>query len=83
MSFVVVDRKGKELIFDSCPEYDRYDDCWVQLVGQELVYIDYADFDSGVECQDKYFYGIELPQGTIEKIIGRKLTLKNEPVELK
>ena len=28
------------------------------------------------------FYGVEVPKGTIEKIIGRKLTWKDEPVEI-
>lgn len=27
--------------------------------------------------------GIEVPKGTIEKLIGKKLTWENEPVELK
>lgn len=29
------------------------------------------------------FNGIELPKGTIKKLIGRELTWKDEPVELK
>lgn len=83
MAFVVVDRSGKELMFNKRPEYDRNEDCWQQPDGDELVYRDYADFDLGVICQDRYFYGIELPKGTIAKLIGRELTLKDDPVELK
>jgi hypothetical protein len=29
-----------------------------------------------------FFNWIELPSGSIEKLIGRKLTLKDDPVEL-
>lgn len=33
--------------------------------------------------KNKRTEGIELPKGSIEKLIGRKLTWKDEPVELK
>ena len=39
----------------------------------DMVYIDYTSFDSE----------ISLPIGTIKKLIGRNLTWKDEPVELK
>lgn len=36
------------------------------------------------ENQPEYYRdAIELPQGSIKKLIGRKLTWKDEPVELK
>ena len=83
MAFVVKTRGNRELIFDDKPEYDRIDDCWRQSDGEEVVYNDYADFSAGVHREDKYFYGIDLPKGSIRKLIGRELTFKDEPVELK
>lgn len=83
MAYLAVDRNNQELMFDGKPIYDRIEDCWVEDDGDELVYNDYADFSAGVHWEDKVFYGIELPKGTIEKILGKELTFRDDPVEIR
>ncbi len=83
MAFVAISRDNRELIFDDKPEYDRVEDCWRTPKEDILVYTDYADFSAGVKWEEDFFYGIELPKGSIRKLIGRELTWEDEPVELK
>lgn len=83
MAFVAVSRDGHELIFDDKPEYDRIEDCWRTNDGEEIVYNDFADFSAGVHREDRFFYGIELPKGTIKKMIGKELTFNDDPMGLK
>lgn len=83
MAYLAISRDNRELMFNESPEYDRIDDCWRQSDGEEIVYNDYADFSAGIHREDKFFYGIELPKGTIRKLIDRELAWEDEPVELK
>lgn len=83
MAFVAVNRDGEELIFNSKPVYDRVEDTWKVLgIKEELVYNDPHDHSAGVhsEIVNNDDYGVTLPKGTIEKIIGGPLSLANNPV---
>jgi len=42
----------------------------------------WANAWSSDESDSLPFFGTELPKGTIEKLIGRKITWKDEPVEI-
>lgn len=70
--WLVVNKDGTEYIFEAEP--DRCP-CWDDP--ENRTYWDYPDQDYG-HCGY-----IELPKGTIEKLLGRKLTWDDEPVELK
>ena len=83
MSYLAVNKDESERIFNEIPQ--RCDD---------IIYDEDDVFPSGRRT-DKYFwgveicsrynndidYGIELPKGTIELLIGRKLTWKNRPIK--
>ena len=67
MAWLAVDRYEDEYIFECKPKKVGHRKC--------------DDFDDLTH----YTYdgvSIELPKGTIEKIIGRKLTWKDAPVEI-
>ena len=86
MAFLVVNRNGEELIFNNQPIYDRVEDTWKVLrVRPELVHDDPHDYSAGAHTEDVSDddYGVTLPEGTIEKIIGGPLSLANNPVEIK
>lgn len=73
MAWVAVTKYGAEQIFRN--RSMKYRSFWVDF--QELDIISKVlekDFDE--DCS------IEIPSGTIEKIIGRKLTWEDEPVEI-
>lgn len=86
MAYLAVNRDGEELIFNECPIYDRVEDTWkVPITRWGIVYDDPDNYDAGVheeEIRDDD-YGITLPEGTIELLIGGPLSIANEPVELK
>lgn len=85
MAFLAVNRNGEELIFNDLPTYDRVEDTWKVLeVRSEIVYNDPYDFSTGVheETVDDDDYGVTLPKGTIKKIIGRTLSINDDPVEI-
>lgn len=85
MAFLAVNRDGEELIFNNQPIYDRVEDTWKVLgVREEIVYDDPHDYSAGVhsETVSDDDYGVTLPKGTIEKIIGGPLSLANNPVEI-
>lgn len=85
MAFLAVNRNEEELIFNEEPIYDRVEDTWKVLrVRSELVYDDPHDYSSGTheETVNDDDYGITLPEGTIERIIGGPLSLANNPVEI-
>ncbi len=68
MAFVAVDKDGSENLFDQVKPYrDRSLGCWFP----------YYDKDGETHPW------IELPKGSIRKLIGRELTWLDEPVELK
>ena len=74
MAYVAVNKDGTENIFNYKPIVN--DAYYKDLRHTELV-----------ECwSPEGLYGdssVRLPRGTIEKLIGRKLTWEDEPVELK
>ena len=85
MAWLAVNRDGEELIFNNLPTYDRVEDSWKVLgIREELVYDDPHDYSVGVhsETVSDDDYGVTLPKGTIEKIIGGPLSLANNPVEI-
>lgn len=83
MSYLAVNKDESERIFNEMPQ--QCDD---------IIYDEDDVFPSGRRT-DKYFwgikncgpyndeidYGIELPKGTIELLIGKKLTWKNRPIK--
>ena len=69
MAYVVITKEDEELIFSTKPEF--YEGEWREKDGDELVYDDYADFSAGIHWEDRFLYGIELPKGTIEKLVGK------------
>lgn len=69
MTYVAVDKNGTEAIFQSEPERDYYP-------AEDIHFWQSADDDSNDNLR------IELPSGSIEKLIGRTLTWDDEPVEL-
>lgn len=69
MAWVAVDSLNRELIFRNEPFRDIDTDYMVTYHGW---------FDRNMNS-----WGIELPKGSIKKLIGRELTWKDEPVELK
>lgn len=85
MAYLAVNRNREELVFNDCPIYDRVEDTWkIPVLRWRLVYDDPHDHNAGVhedEVRDDD-YGVTLPNGTIERIIGSPLTLANEPVEI-
>lgn len=70
---VAVDLDGTEIIFRERPF--RGEDKW----SNDLFELDEDGCVLSCECVDC----IILPKGTIEKILGRKLTWEDDPVELK
>ena len=52
----------------------------VSVDGEELIFNGFVNPKGKVMCVTDY---IELPKGTIAKLIGRELTWDDEPVELK
>ena len=85
MAYLAVNRNGEELAFNDCPIYDRVEGTWkIPMLRWELVYDDLDDHSAGVhedEVRDDD-YGVTLPNGTIERIIGGPLTFANEPIEI-
>lgn len=82
MAYLAVNKDGSEYIFREMPQ--RY-----------IIYEEDDVFPSGCRSDDYFWgieicgpynndidYGIELPKGTIELLIGRKLTWKDNPIKL-
>lgn len=85
MAYLAVNRNGEELVFNDCPIYDRVEDTWkIPMLRWELVYDDPHDHSAGVHEDEISYddYGVTLPNGTIERIIGGPLTFANEPIEI-
>lgn len=69
MAYLAIDKKGRETIHEGRPDFH----------GCEWWY----SFDDGVEGE--YFTNsctIDLPKGTIVKILGRELTFEESPIEI-
>ena len=86
MAWLVVNRVNEELVFNECPTYDRVEDIWkIPNEREELVYDDNYDYSAGShwETVEDADYGVKLPKGTIKKIIGRTLSFRDNPLEIK
>ena len=68
MAWLAVDKDGEESIFDGEPKRHEKYGVWEYYESYESEYINFL---------------IELPKGTIQKMIGRELTWSDNPVELK
>ena len=69
MAFLAIDKKGRETIHEGNPNYDGCE--W---------YYSFNDYAEG-----EYFTNsctIDLPKGTIAKILGRELTFEESPIEI-
>ena len=66
MAYLCVDKNGKEKIFNNMPSRDGF--------GTNDTF--WAIFDYYGEND----YGVDLPDGTIFRLIGRELTWEDEPV---
>lgn len=72
MAFVAVNKDNSEVLYDFKPVRERnFNEFWV---AQYLI----REGTVNIKPQE-----IEVPKGTIEKLIGKKLTWEDEPVELK
>ena len=69
MAWVAVDKNGAEYVYDYKPIRNNHNNClyWTE------------DYDKEGEPIGK---SVELPKGSIKKLIGRDLTWQNEPIEL-
>lgn len=82
MSYLVVNKNGDERIFEECPTYHRLKEQWVnEIEKEELTFIDNYDYSAGTQWETtiEYCYGIPLPKGSIKKLIGKDLTVIDEP----
>lgn len=66
MACLVVDKDGTELIWSYRPLRNKYRGRW----------------DAPYNDDDYIYRSIELPKGSIEKLIGRTMTWEHEPYEL-
>ena len=71
MTYLCVDKDGTERIIE-CEVYCK-------KAGYEKPY----RYEECWDCDSHNDIYIDLPKGTIKKIIGRELTWEDEPVELK
>lgn len=82
MAYLVVNKNGDERIFEECPAYHRLKEQWVnEIEKEELTFIDNYDYSAGTQWETtiEYCYGIPLPKGSIKKLIGKDLTVIDEP----
>lgn len=82
MAYLVVNKNGDERIFEECPTYHRLKEQWVnEIEKKELTFIDNYDYSAGTQWETtiEYCYGIPLPKGSIKKLIGKDLTVIDEP----
>lgn len=68
MAWLAIDRECKEWIFSNKPQRLSSKGEWIDEVFEDYI---------------RFITDIELPKGTIKKLIGRDLTWQDEPVELK
>lgn len=88
MAYLVVDKKERELIFESEPSYDKMLDFWY-IINENIFYGHYVDdsgFSGGIETGRIYKpyinTGLYLPPGSIEKLIGRKMSPLEKPIKI-
>ena len=70
MAYVAVDKDSQEGIHQRKPTLGSGDGFWYTM-------------GKYTKRGEKYIHRIALPKGSIEKLIGRKLTWEDEPVELR
>ena len=68
MAWVSVNKRGHETIHECVPEYDAKSDFW-------------TDEREGCAEGESYTYSmdIDLPKGTIERLLGKPLTFERSP----
>lgn len=71
MTWLAINEDGTELIYKSRPTRMKNSGIWI------------GKFISSNGFDEMFEEPIELPVGTIKKLIGKELTWKDEPVELK
>ena len=69
MAWLTVDKNGRESIHEKKPEFDSFE------------WYDSIELCAEGECIT-HSTTIDLPVGTIEKILGYKLTFENSPIEI-
>lgn len=69
MAWLAISPNGRERIFRNRPTYD-----WFEWLDAEEFYAECQSFEISTE--------IDLPSGTIEKILGRTLTFDESPIEI-
>lgn len=74
MAWVCVGYSGKELLFVNKPN---------RRIVEKVFHFDENDIFEHEWIDDKYCGCINLPNGSIKKLIGRELSWSDEPVELK
>lgn len=75
MAYVSVDCGDNEWIHDNKPKLNENIGCYEDAI--------YESFDGqGGRKKFHHYSDIELPKGTIEKILGRKLTYEEGPVKI-
>lgn len=74
MAWICVGYGGEELVFNNKPHRSIY---------EKEFQIDENDIFAHEWIDDKYCGCINLPSGSIKKLIGRELSWDDEPVELK
>jgi len=91
MSWLAVDKNGTECVFKRKPKRvkttNKWDDIVKKFVYEGRLYAGTCGFEyhpTYGELQTiKQSTRSKLPNGSIEKLIGRKLTWKDEPFEIK
>ena len=81
MAYLAVDKTKKEYLFEKKPIRNK-DEYWETLLSRGISY-DHIDYDCYQYEPNLKELGIELPQGSIEKLIGYSFTWDDEPLELK
>ncbi len=74
MACVCVGYSGEELVFVNKPH---------RRISKNVFHFDENDIFEHEWIDDKYCGCINLPKGSIKKLIGRELSWDDEPVELK
>ena len=70
MAGLATDINGLEPLSPGRPEFDGFEWCYTE---ENSIESEYGNIE----------YSMDLPDGTIEKILGRKLTYEESPVEIK
>lgn len=78
MAWLAVTEYGAEMMFHNKPTRQKAGGKGYDYWQDDEVYWEVRGYTT---CAKDY--AISLPNGTIEKLIGRKLTWEDEPVELK